>query len=286
MSLDFRKCPVCRLYYSFKIKEVIEHDNIKYHYSVCHNCGYVMQNPNYDSKSIYYNLGYDSPNNYVKHAIDRANYIVDFILDHTTRFNLIKKYNILDIGSGKGLVGYYISERLYGSNVRGITYHEEDKYFIDTNVEDIENILTDYGMTLGGKNYDLIIMSHVLEHFKQPEKVLSYIQQFLLKDNGIIYIEVPSFYRAEVRSKKVFVPQHISFFTKKSLFNLLNLSGLRFLHVKESKHWGNIKCLATNNYYKFKFKYDKFVYTKYIFSKIINRLNKIIYRNKNVGPNE
>lgn len=41
-----------------------------------------------------------------------------------------------------------------------------------------------------GKKYDLIILSHVFEHFLDIEKELSVIQELLAPD-GLLYIEVP-----------------------------------------------------------------------------------------------
>ena len=51
--------------------------------------------------------------------------------------------------------------------------------------------------------------------------LIGQIKEKLLEPFGQIYIEVPSFYRVEVRAKKVFVPVHISYFTETSLNNLL-----------------------------------------------------------------
>ena len=45
---------------------------------------------------------------------------------------------------------------------------------------------------LESKNkYDIIILSHVIEHFREPKDILIKIKS-MLKENGFIYIEVPN----------------------------------------------------------------------------------------------
>lgn len=41
------------------------------------------------------------------------------------------------------------------------------------------------------QKYDIIILSHVIEHFKEPKEILLKIKS-MLNDNGFIYIEVPN----------------------------------------------------------------------------------------------
>ena len=42
-------------------------------------------------------------------------------------------------------------------------------------------------------SYDLIIISHVLEHLEDPLETITYLST-LLSNNGFIYIEVPGIY--------------------------------------------------------------------------------------------
>lgn len=41
------------------------------------------------------------------------------------------------------------------------------------------------------QKYDIIILSHVIEHFKEPKEILLKIK-YMLNDNGFIFIEVPN----------------------------------------------------------------------------------------------
>lgn len=68
----------------------------------------------------------------------------------------------------------------YELNDRAREY-AKNKYNIDLK----PNFLED------NQKYDIIILSHVIEHFKEPKEILLKIKS-MLNDNGFIYIEVPN----------------------------------------------------------------------------------------------
>ena len=108
-----------------------------------------------------------------------------------SQFNFIKKYidfhnkKVCEIGAFDGLLlnifkkngcdvyGYELNDnaRLYAKN----------KYDIDLKPNFLES----------EEKYDIIMLSHVIEHFKNPFDVLIKIKN-MLKDNGYLYIEVPN----------------------------------------------------------------------------------------------
>ena len=107
------------------------------------------------------------------------------------QFNFIKNSincdnkKICEIGAFDGLLlnifknngckvfGYELNDRA--------REYAKNKYNIDLK----PNFLED------NQKYDIIILSHVIEHFKEPKEILLKIKS-MLNDNGFIYIEVPN----------------------------------------------------------------------------------------------
>lgn len=290
------KCNICGSINSFtKNIKTIHYNNKEFYIKICNRCGYVRQNPIHDFEE-YYNLGYHTQEDYKKHSVDRAHYIFNFI-------NLLKilkirnddTFDILDIGSGKGLVSLFLKNKFSSISmipvtVEGITLHKEDKLYIDTkylNVDDISHLKKI------DKKYDLIIMSHSLEHINNIDILIGYIHDNLLKFEGLLYIEVPSLYTVGARGNGTFIPHHISYFTKTSLRNLLHkYRYFNILKIHESKYWGNIKCLVKKSYSVdrgiYEILHEKLVCTKYHFYKILNFFNyiKVKYFKKKPKENE
>lgn len=323
MSLLSIKCNACGELVTFKpfyIKPILD---LKYtlskevfFISKCSNCGYVRQMP-VKSKEVYYKLSYHTQENYEEHCINRARYIIDF-LQYAIRY-IVKpkiKFKILDLGSGRGGVGFFLkkeilnllttiklendekltfnwlSKNIDNIEVTGVTLHKENETYINTIYIDIDNF-KDLNKIPNDNKYDLIIMSHSLEHLINPEVIIRYIDMHLLKDKGLLYIEVPSLNTTKIRTKEQFIPHHISYFTKTSLTNLIQTnSQLKELKTFESNYWGNIKtvyikfpCNCNKNY---KYQKERFVEIKYILSQIKNKINKIIIKlfKIQISPND
>lgn len=84
-----------------------------------------------------------------------------------------------------------------------------------------------------GAPYDLVILSHVLEHVRDVKPALEYVKQFL-GGGGRIYVEVPdaSRYAQFAWSPyQDFNSEHINHFSRATLTNLLRQCGLRPEHA-------------------------------------------------------
>jgi predicted SAM-dependent methyltransferase len=73
--------------------------------------------------------------------------------------------------------------------------------------------------------YDVVFMSHVLEHCFEPKRILAEIYR-LLKKNGIVAIEVPNIEAYDLRFhgekwKGWDLPYHLYLFSKKTLMQYL-----------------------------------------------------------------
>ncbi len=105
------------------------------------------------------------------------------------------------------------------------------------------------GATINSMHYDLIVLSHVLEHLPWPAQTLAQIAS-IMDDETLLYIETP--YEDLVRlnasitdlyMRKKYWHEHINFFTPESLKALLNCCGMQVeeMRVIEAdgggKHW-------------------------------------------------
>jgi len=132
--------------------------------------------------------------------------IIDQII---SKINFKKKNNILDFGCGSGVHLDMLSK--YGH----VDVHEQNKYArtaIKNRYKNIKNIHS----TLRLKNnfYDLILMADVIEHVKEPKKLLANLKKCLRKD-GRILITVPAY--QFLFSKKDYVLNHYRRYDKKLL---------------------------------------------------------------------
>jgi len=150
----------------------------------------------------------------------------------------------LDIGSGYGGVSYYLNDHLKFKTVVGVTpdYDEKNNSKFYKNINFIQST---YQTPIDGK-FDVVILVHTLEHFINPINALLNIKTNLSK-NGILYVEVPNFFWEEIIVSPIYTNVHLSYFSKKSLINLLKYCGFKIIKVKESKYWGNIKVIACHD---------------------------------------
>lgn len=108
-----------------------------------------------------------------------------------SQFNFIKQTidlknkDICEIGAFDGLLLSLFKKN--NNNIFGYELNDDarvyakKKYDIDLK----ENFLE------SKSKYDIIILSHVIEHFREPKEILIKIKS-MLKENGFIYIEVPN----------------------------------------------------------------------------------------------
>ncbi len=253
-----RHCPVCD-HALFESLDIFLSSGFVYYVMICNFCGHVYQNPIY-SKEHYHLLQCSYPDDYWKHSIKRANYIIDMCAPYISHN---QNMNILDIGAGRGGVLMSIYSSVYQSQIKrcdGITLEKmnvNDRFIkLLLAFPGLENTFNLYNFDFESENliehtnedikYDFIIMSHVLEHFINPKLVLNKIKD-LLKPDGIVYIEVPSLYNAEYRIKSVWRPEHLSYYTKTSLETLMTMEGFVSETLLDSKIWGNIKGVYSYN---------------------------------------
>lgn len=101
-----------------------------------------------------------------------------------------------------------------------------------------------FSPNLINSNYDIVYFSDVLEHVENPVTFLEEIKSCVQKTTKII-IAVPDA-SAEIASGdfSMLMHQHISYFTKTSLFNTISMSGLSVKSIERAGYGGSLYAIA------------------------------------------
>jgi SAM-dependent methyltransferase len=153
-----------------------------------------------------------------------AKYIVD-------KYRL-KNGLVYEVGCGDGIFCEYLIK--HGADTIGV---EPSTTFGKLAERKNIKVIYDYfseDLNIPEKGVDAIVSRAVFEHLKNPNKVLKAMHKFL-KDDGIGMIEVPSFEKALKfdRYYDIF-SDHVAYYTKQSLVNLISLNNFKVLEVFDS----------------------------------------------------
>src|SRR3989344_1642066 len=126
-----------------------------------------------------------SHNHYIRFEDYQANLVIKFL---KSRNISLKGKKILDIGCGRG--GYSRQFAIEGAKVTALDITRE--YF-----QNIENVSFSLGdatkMSFKDNSFDFIFCSSIIEHIKQPEKLVSEIHR-VLKKGAVCYLSFPPFW--------------------------------------------------------------------------------------------
>ncbi len=200
---DILYCPFCKIGLTspFPSKETL-------------NLLYLSQNSrNFDSENSFF-----------------FNKIKDFLAERFL-ISLEKKFKkkfdkILDFGTGNGRQAKAAKSVFKNSTVDAVDFNLNPPPLLANNEINYYYIEDFYNQN---KQYDLILLRHVLEHIIDPVEFLENFKKYLTND-GILLIEVPNL---ESGSGKIFgkyfhgfyVPYHIFHYTKESLRFILQKTG-------------------------------------------------------------
>ena len=144
---------------------------------------------------------------------------------------------VLDLGCGSGALGQYLAQHR-ACTTDGITWSEAEAaharpHYRRVEVADLET--ADLHTLLAGQRYDRIVCADVLEHLRQPERILDTCRALLAPD-GQLLISVPNAAYCGLvadllhgefryRNEGLLDRTHLRFFTRSSL--------TRFLHEQQ-----------------------------------------------------
>ena len=136
---------------------------------------------------------------------------------------------ILDIGCGTGNILASLAGE--GRVLTGIEPDPEARKVASRHgIEVLDGTAEQLPDEVSDRQFDIVILSHVLEHTSDPERALSNIRK-LLAPGGVVYSEVPNcgsiyFQRNAEISEMLDLPRHLHFFTAASLARVASASGL------------------------------------------------------------
>lgn len=206
---------------------------------LCRNCGMMWTSPRMKEESLtqFYNQDYRSiyvgnPSTsdvFFEEQIRHGNEIYQFITPEFANKNNLTAY---EIGCGSG--GILIPFQNQGWSVYGCDLGSE---YLKKGIE--SGLTLEYGSENSLKKYgkaDLVILSHVLEHFSNPLKTLESIDT-LLTNGGYIYIELPGIFSIQESYGDILLflqNAHLYHFTLKTLDSLMSRVG--FKRIKGNEH--------------------------------------------------
>jgi len=267
---------------------------------ICKDCGLVTTSPRIKQESLpYYYEKYYHPINYGKESLENQTALFKEgqgkkIFDKLKPYIKAKsKLSILEIGAGVGNVLDEFKVEATIKNIEvdllGTEYSDEciiqcEKKNISTIKGNAETILTT------GKTFDLIILSHVFEHFIDLNNELTILKKLLDKD-GLLYIEVPGI--LDIHDKEYYdfsflgysVHAHMYNFSLKTLTNVAQNNNFTLLEGNEEVtaifQQSETKKITSQNSSVEILKYlDYLKNDKIIFTKIFTKLNKDIEKYK------
>lgn len=144
---------------------------------------------------------------------------------------------ILDIGCGPGI---FLSVALsrgwvpFGFDVSdfAVTYAKNDLGLKEVRKMDVED------MDYADDSFDAVTMFHVIEHVFDPDKLVQECHR-VIRPGGIIAVETPDIStrrakRAGLNWKYLKTPEHLNYFSQKTLSRLLTQAGFQTLGIKKS----------------------------------------------------
>jgi 2-polyprenyl-3-methyl-5-hydroxy-6-metoxy-1,4-benzoquinol methylase len=228
-----RACCVCgesdgALLFDQPIESIIGIGNIGYHHLIngCTKCGFTYANPILKEEYIlryYTNMSnYELPeSNGIRPPPHRAQ-IARQIEIIKSRFDNSFVGNALDIGCSIPLGLSMLQQE--GWKVLGLD-PSDTCIAIAKEKLNVEVLKGFFSVDLLPKNqtYDVIVLSHVLEHLVNPNQILREISN-LLSAGGLVYIEVPD--HMNINGVKTYFDfEHVNYFTSVSLTNLVQQNG-------------------------------------------------------------
>lgn len=220
--------------------------------SQCSSCSLQWQNPQPSDAELaeiygtYYFIGSDdteSRERKLRIKLLTAQMYLDMIETYHTapRDASGSRGALLEVGSGQG---EFLSEALRrGYSVTGVEYShdacesarttlsaqnpERDRFRIE------QGALEAVNLTPG--SFDLCVMNDVIEHVREPQKTLARVRE-LLRPGGVVFIATPSLdsWSAKLMGKlwMEYKDEHLFFFSKRSLTNILQKSGFSSVALK------------------------------------------------------
>ncbi len=166
---------------------------------ICIECGLIRTNPKLteaaykdfyclEYRDLYMGKEYGSIKNYFDDMVLRGQEILNILLKKRVGIK-IEGSDILEIGCSAG--GILVPFLESGARVKGYDY---DQRYLDYGKQRVLDLDLCYGgvenLKEENRQYDIIILNHVLEHLANPLEAVQLIKE-KLKEDGVLYVAVP-----------------------------------------------------------------------------------------------
>jgi 2-polyprenyl-3-methyl-5-hydroxy-6-metoxy-1,4-benzoquinol methylase len=213
----------CYLCGSTQIKELKGYE--EHELAKCSNCSFVFMRriPTNDELINYYSVyAYETE----KQMSEPTRQSLEGLVK---KFDPYRKNNrILDVGCGEGWI-LEISKK-HGWEVYGTEYSSRAIEICEAKgIKMYQGVLDPGKMNVS--EFDVIISSETVEHINNPQEDFNNINKLLRKE-GLLYVTTPNFnsYLRYLLKKKYNIieyPEHLSYYTKKTLHALLANNGFK-----------------------------------------------------------
>jgi len=231
-SKTFAACPVCDEN-RFRIINIEDRHDIGLPIAMCQRCGMVTTNPRPDAG--WYNKFYldyfwqvyvGNNQQDLDRLFDDDHYAFKGERIGTLILQEMKKSecNYLDAGCGLGGLVMYLQNERKQWNIEAIEPSTSAaEYSRKRGIKVINSGFEQ--IPANDKKYDLISLVHVLEHCLDPAQVLNSLAG-MLKEDGIIYVEIPDIMSNNWRGNEFFHIAHVHYFDTATFSLLLDKTPL------------------------------------------------------------
>jgi SAM-dependent methyltransferase len=155
----------------------------------------------------------------------------------------LRPKTILEIGCGPGAILRELQRRGIGEALFGVDYSEsaiEYAASLSSGISYSQADVTAEDLTLPREHFDVVIVSHVIEHLEKPEPFLRALRRISF---DALIVEVPledlwaSRLKAKFRDRRMNRAGHVQFFTQRSFTDLLHSAGYE---VVASRRYANV----------------------------------------------
>ena len=231
------KCPLCEGR-DFAPYRKVRSGFLSIHLTLCNICGLVLQSPRLSERSLkdFYsneyrfnlkkNLNKKNMDKLFSRGIRRGAYICEFFDKSKIDY---KDSTVFELGCAYG--GILEQFRKRGCQVKGCDLDKDVVKYgmlkgLDLICGSVDMLLKDEGKA------DIVILSHVLEHIIEPYSFLNKVHQ-LLKENGVLYIEVPGINSKKNEQKRYAQLGHIAYFNLDTTKKMAQKTNFEFIAGNE-----------------------------------------------------
>jgi len=212
---------------------------------LCNNCGTIYHDPPINEKKLinHYQNAYRKTNSQItlkNKIIDlplrfdwtsvsfhRFHAFYEILLRNKTNLNLKKKNKILDYGCYQGAF-LYACKKTFNFKTFGTDYNQEGLSMAKSIFKVDEVFETNKNFFNKKINTDIITLLHVFEHLMDPVKFLLKIKKNVLKNNGLLYLELPNPYSNPLND-----PTHLFLYSNDTIRYILRSCNYKIIDVHE-----------------------------------------------------